>query len=138
MYRPLNTSANFESWAPSRANMLSITKLSLFYRPCCDCSPARSTLETMDHFPALKEVKIRLQDPEAKNWIKFLGVASGRLQRMEKFVSKIVVGRRGVQGLSRMWSGSLSTDEDMCLRAYKGPFLKKKTPLAEPKGKMGI
>jgi hypothetical protein len=27
----------------------------------------------MDHFPALKEVKIRLQDPKAKEWIKFLG-----------------------------------------------------------------
>lgn len=104
--------------------MLSITKLSLFYGPCCDCSPARSTLETMDHFPALKEVKIRLQDPKAKKWKKFLGVASGRLQRMKKFVLKNHVGRSGVRGLDRMWSGSLSTDEDLCLRAYRGPFLK--------------
>jgi hypothetical protein len=49
-------------------------------------------------------------------------------------VSKIVVGRRGVQGLSRMWSGSLSTDEDMCLRAYKGPFLKKKNTFGRTEG----
>jgi hypothetical protein len=55
---------------------------------------------------------------------KISGVASGRLQRMKKFVLKIDVGRGGVRGLDRMWSGSLSTDEDMCLRAYRGPFLK--------------
>ena len=35
---------------------------------------------------AEKEAKIRLQDPKAKKWKEFLGVASGRLQRMKKFV----------------------------------------------------
>jgi hypothetical protein len=80
-------------------------------------------MEIIDLFPALKEVKTCLLDPTAKEWIRFLRVASGRLQRIKKFMLEIYVGSHGPQMLCRKWSGSLTT-EDICLRAYQGPFLK--------------
>jgi hypothetical protein len=103
--------------------MLSITRLSLKDVPRCDCSQERRTLEIIDLFPAPKEVKICLLDPTAKEWIRFLRVASGRLQRIKKFMLEIHVGSNGLQMFCRKWSGSLTT-EDICLRVYQGPFLK--------------
>jgi hypothetical protein len=91
-YMRSSTCAIVGTWAPSRANMLSIARLGLNYGSCCDCSQDRRTLEIMDLFPALKEVKICLQDPKPEEWIKFLEVASGRLQRVKKFMLKINVG----------------------------------------------
>lgn len=122
-YRHSSTRAEVETWASSQANMLSITRLSLRDVPCCACSQESRTLEIIDLFPALKEVKIWLPDPTAEEWIGFLRVASGRLQRIKKFMLEIFVGSHGAQMLCWNWSGSLTT-EDICLRAYRGPFLK--------------
>ncbi len=118
-----STCAKTESWAPSQANMLSITRLGLKDVPLCDYSQERRTLEIIDLFPALKEVKICLLDPTAKESIRFLRVASRRLQRIKKFMLEIYVGSRGPQMLCRKRFGSL-TIEEICLRAYQGLFSK--------------
>jgi hypothetical protein len=68
-------------------------------------------------------VKIYLLDPTAKEWIKFLRVASGRLQRFKKLMLNIYIASHGPHILCRKWSGSLTTEE-ICLRTYQGPFLK--------------
>ncbi|PMD21557.1 hypothetical protein NA56DRAFT_703201 [Hyaloscypha hepaticicola] len=104
-------------------NTFEIEQLSLKNVPCCNCSQERRSMEIIDLFPALKEVKTCLLDPTAKEWIRFLRVASGRLQRIKKFMLEIYVGSHGPQMLCRKWSVSLTT-EDICLRAYQGPFLK--------------
>jgi hypothetical protein len=110
-------------WSPARANLFSITRLRLVYMRD-ECLQDLRTPETLDLFPALQEVKIWLQNVLVGEWTTFLGETSVRLQRLKKFMLQIHVSDNPTIVIWNQWPGPLITDEERCLRAYQGPFLK--------------
>jgi hypothetical protein len=113
-----------ETWSPGRANLKSITRLSLLSCSWQECLQDRKTLELMDLFPALREVNIRLEDVLVEEWVAFLEKACERLRRMNKFTLDIQISDKAGTVICEQWRGSETTVEEMCLRTYTGPFLK--------------
>lgn len=111
------------TWSPVRENLLCITRLTLTFDPDCECLQDRKTLELMNLFPALKEVNIRLEDISVEEWVAFLVEACGELQRMKKFMLEIHAYHKAGQIICKQWPPFLLTDEEMCLRIYREPFL---------------
>lgn len=108
----------------------SASKLTFHYQVELDSYPSdegsqkRRTVEIMDGFPALMEVKITLQDVLAEEWMTFLKEARVRLQRVKKFMLEIVVSTEAGTVLCTQWPQPQITDEEKCSRAYQGPFVK--------------